>query len=337
MQIALLEAATLIGEQGVDLPSVQVAAELARQLGTGPAIRFDLAWVLLAPDGLGAEQADVPTGNPRTRMRLLMDWARQALGLRATAVQPSVAVVLVPPLAPAAAEWVRRTVSFYADIVGMGRLHPRETKTPEVCAEELVEEWGRFTSGQPSWWKEGWWPPVARPWEEEPSALLQRTVKNTRDGIFVFLGAILGSDRLAMQTYRLSPRGRGNRRHVHSDVDECYVVWQGSGELRLGSRSVPLAAGDLVAKPAGSGLALEFVAGPEGMTVLDIEAWRSFHQTDVVAYPDHQERYLRGPGLEVACPESCLLPATELLAHYEERYIRQVDGSRVQADPDSMV
>jgi hypothetical protein len=79
-------------------------------------------------------------------------------------------------------------------------------------------------------------------------------------------------------------------------------------------------------------LGLEFIAGPHGLTVWDIEGWRSFDQTDVVFYPDHREWYLRGPGLEYGCPEGALFPAPELLAQYEARYVRQADKTIRPAD-----
>lgn len=120
---------------------------------------------------------------------------------------------------------------------------------------------------------------------------------------------------------------------VGVDDQQGRVVWEGSGTMRCGARTVPLEAGDVVAKPAGSRLAIEFVAGPGGMTIFDIEGWRHFQQTDVVLYPDHQEWYLRGPGLEVVAPEAALLPAQALMSHYEEDYRRDLQGNRVNVRP----
>jgi len=328
VEMLLVETTKAVGRSGADAAAVTLAEHLAAAVGARAPIRFDLAWALLQPDALSSEGADIPSGNPRTRMRLLLDWSRQALGQAATVSRFPCAVGLLPRLAPAAAQWVRQIVSFYADTVGICRLDHDDLHDPEEAAERLAADWKAYREGSSSRWTDAWTAPIARPWAADPGPLLRKTKKTTPSGTFVYLGALLGSDRLAVQTYRLGPGGRGNRRHGHSDVDECYLVLEGGGKLDLGTRFVPLAAGDVVAKPAGSRLAFAFVAGPEGMTILDVEGWRDFHQTDVVTYPDHREWYLRGPALEVAVAEDALLPADEVLAHYDDVYVRRLDGRR---------
>jgi uncharacterized cupin superfamily protein len=237
----------------------------------------------------------------------------------ATAVRDRAVVAVVPRLSPAASEWLFGYLSLVAGRVG----HLHNAAPDEV--EGAAAEWQAFLAGQPSRFEDRWEPPVIRPWES--SALLERTAKRTASGEFRYLGARIASDRLAVQTYRLHPGGHGNRQHVHSDVDECFVVLAGAGLLRTADRLVPIAAGDVIVRPSGAGLASEFIAGPEGLTVLDIEAWRHCAQTDVVTYPDHRERYLRGPGLELACPEDALFDGTSLLLAYDARYVRHADGT----------
>ncbi|MBX5466820.1 MAG: cupin domain-containing protein [Firmicutes bacterium] len=328
MQWAVLEWAGGPTDLAAASEAVAVAEALAQAWGSGRVLRLDWAWQLLAPDGVGDAAVDVPAGNPRLRLRLFSDWFRLTLGQGAQASPAGPRVAVVPRTTPAAREWICRTLSFYADAVGWCRLdaHP-------MPAQTLAEAYPAFLAGGAGPWEEAWWPPVARPFDPQaPEAgLWARTQKVTPDGIFVYLSAALGSDRLAAQVYRLKPHGRGNRRHSHSDVDECYAILAGSGVLDMGWRTVPVSQGDIVAKPAGGGLAFAFVAGPEGMTVLDVEGWRSFSQSDVVVYPDHAERYLRGPGLEVGVPEAALFPAREILAAYDQRYRRKPDGSRSPA------
>jgi uncharacterized cupin superfamily protein len=322
-----------ISRAGADSWSLMVSERLSELLGAGPVLRYDLAWVVMAPEMVRPHEVDLPPGNPRTRLRLLADWSRQALSLRATERPDGCLVVLCPPLTPAAAEWVERMLSFYADTVGMVRLNTQSAADHADYPAFLHQAWQAFLAHADSPWKDAWRAPVARPWAEDPGPVLQNAGKTTAGGRFVYLGAVLGSDRLALQTYRLRPHGRANRFHAHSDVDECYLVWEGNGTMRCGARTVPLEAGDVVAKPAGSRLAIEFVAGPEGMTIFDIEGWRDFQQTDVVLYPDHREWYLRGPGLEVVAPEAALLPAKEVMNHYEEDYRRSLHGNREDVRP----
>ncbi len=73
---------------------------------------------------------------------------------------------------------------------------------------------------------------------------------------------------------------------------------------------------------------MEFIAGPEGLNVVDIESWRHFNQTDIVRYPDHQETYLRGPGLELACADAALFPGSDITKSYRQNYIRTLNGHK---------
>ncbi|MCY0877591.1 MAG: cupin [Firmicutes bacterium] len=300
--------------------TIEAVMDWARQLGPAPVIRADLAWPLYLPASCTPEGVTMPRGNPRTTSRGLLDWLRLTLAGMVTAWPNHPFVVLMPRSTEAALELVRRQVSFYETVVGLYTLSPAEDPT---C---LAEGWNQFVSDHTSPWQDGWMAPAVRPWSH-PGPLLTETAKATMGGDFIFLGAALGSDRLAVQTYRLRPGGRGNRRHGHSDVDECYLITDGDGIVRCGSRMFAVQPGTLVAKPAGSRLGLEFIAGPSGLTVWDIEGWRSFSQSDVVFYPDHRKWYLRGPGLEQGCPEPALFPAEELLKAYEQRYVRQADGT----------
>lgn len=327
MDVAVIEAPTALPDTGF----AQAVNRLADEMGAGRPLRFDLAWQLLLPSSLGGDAAEIPAGNPRTRMRAFLDWARETIAAAGTTLRDGTAVALAPRLSAAASEWLFGYLSLFAKRVG----HLRCAGPDDLGT--AAAEWQAFRDSLPSRFRDGWTPPVIRPWE--PSALLDRTGKTTAAGQFRYLGARIPSDRLAVQTYRLRPGGHGNRLHVHSDVDECFVVLSGAGFVRTADRLVPVAAGDVVLRPSGAGLASEFIAGPDGLTVLDIEAWRHFSQTDVVAYPDHRERYLRGPGLELACPEDALFSGEALMAAYDSRYVRHADGTtappRGDEDPEA--
>jgi uncharacterized cupin superfamily protein len=296
------------------------AHDLANLLGIVPVLRFDLAWRVMCPETIDNEGADIPSGNPRTQMNLLHQWLRQTLQSQATSATNIIA--LIPALKPAAEEWIRINVSFYASTVVM---HPVDNHSR---GSMLAEEWARFKEHKPTRWQDWWLPPLVRPWADKPMAALQNAQKRTEGADFTYLTGLLGSDRLAIQTYHIQPYKQGNRFHSHSDVDECYFILKGQGTLRVGSRSIPIGEGDFIPKPGGSGSAMEFTAGREGLTVVDIESWRRFDQTDVVRYPDHRETYLRGPGLNVACADKALFEGSEITASYDKHYVRRADGTK---------
>jgi uncharacterized cupin superfamily protein len=56
--------------------------------------------------------------------------------------------------------------------------------------------------------------------------------------------------------------------HCHSAEDELFVVLAGSGTCRLGEDEHPVRPGSVVARPAGTGVAHGFWAGPDGMELL---------------------------------------------------------------------
>lgn len=308
---------------------VGLVGEFSAAVGGQGVIRVDWAWPLFFPDSWQGGVGDLPDGNPRTQWRLMADWIRLTLSRAVAGVHPSPVIAWVPPLTATAEEWLTRQFSFYTRRLGIWRL------TGQEAVETLLTEWSAFVQGSPSGWVDGWTPPVIRPWDSGRHPMLFKSVKKTPTADFVYLGGMLGSDRLAVQTYRIKPGGVANRNHAHSDVDECYLVWEGSGTLRIGERTIPVVAGDVVAKPSGSRLALAFEGGPDGLVVFDVEGWRHFSQTDVVIYPDHGEWYLRGPGLETACAEESLFDGTDVMAHYSERYWRDRGNSRQPRDEKS--
>jgi len=104
-------------------------------------------------------------------------------------------------------------------------------------------------------------------------------------------------------------------------------VLKGNGELITNRGSHPLREGDVIGKPSGSGLSTQFVAGKDGMTVLDVEAWTRSDQTDVVYYPEHREILLRGRGLNHATAVENLFSGDEIMSRYAEDYKRNKDGT----------
>jgi uncharacterized cupin superfamily protein len=82
--------------------------------------------------------------------------------------------------------------------------------------------------------------------------------------------------------------------HCHSAEEELFVVLDGEGTLRLGDGRHPLRTGHIVSRPAGTGIAHQFVAGVAGMTIL---AYSNIDPNDIAFYPDSSKVKLRGLGV----------------------------------------
>jgi uncharacterized cupin superfamily protein len=82
--------------------------------------------------------------------------------------------------------------------------------------------------------------------------------------------------------------------HCHGAEEELFVVLGGDGRLRLGEESHPVRAGHIVARPPGTRVAHQFIAGDDGLTML---AWGTRVANDVIWYPDSGKVALRGVGI----------------------------------------
>ena len=73
-------------------------------------------------------------------------------------------------------------------------------------------------------------------------------------------------------------------------------LWPTPQRVRAGVEyeEVPLRAGDVISRPASSGIAHGFRAGPDGMTFL---AYGTRKANDVCYYPRSNKIYFRGLGL----------------------------------------
>lgn len=98
------------------------------------------------------------------------------------------------------------------------------------------------------------------------------------------LGAAAGSERLYVNIDRVKPGGKSVKYHSHSRQEEFFLILRGSGKLRLNGRTLRVKTGDFFAKPAGRGIAHQFIN--DGRTVLEILDCGTNDRGDVVRYPD---------------------------------------------------
>jgi uncharacterized cupin superfamily protein len=104
----------------------------------------------------------------------------------------------------------------------------------------------------------------------------------------------------------LSSAGAGAPAHCHSQEEELFVVLGGGGVLELWEPGVDapkeeaLRAGDVISRPAGTGVAHSLRAGAEGLTYL---AYGTREPGDMCFYPQSRRVSLRGLGIALSSPE----------------------------------
>jgi uncharacterized cupin superfamily protein len=82
--------------------------------------------------------------------------------------------------------------------------------------------------------------------------------------------------------------------HCHSIEEELFVCIGGDGSVVLGGEEHPVTAGNVVARPAGTGVAHTFRGGVNGMELL---MYGTREPGDIAFYPRSGKVYLRGVGL----------------------------------------
>jgi uncharacterized cupin superfamily protein len=110
-------------------------------------------------------------------------------------------------------------------------------------------------------------------------------------------GAAAGARRAGLNHVVLSPGARGAPPHCHQLEEELFVVLTGAGTLTLDGEPHPLLAGDVIARPPGTGVAHHLAAGADGLTYL---AYGTREPGDIVAYPEAGTVRIRGLGVSLA-------------------------------------
>lgn len=108
------------------------------------------------------------------------------------------------------------------------------------------------------------------------------------------VGAHLGAVTTGMRLLEVAPGARSYPFHCHSAEEELFVVLDGAGTLRLGDERHELRRGHVVSRPAGTGVAHQFIAGDGGLTVL---CYSDIDSRDVTFFPDSNKVNLRYLGV----------------------------------------
>ena len=149
-------------------------------------------------------------------------------------------------------------------------------------------------------------PECPEPTPERPRNMVALVdVPAVRDGRVRPLGRSAGAVATGLNHVVLPAEAPGVP-HCHSLEEELFVVLEGSGVLELWTGAEqspeehPLSAGDVIARPAGTGVAHSLRAGPEGLTYL---AYGTREPSDMCFYPQSGRVSLRGLGIALRSPE----------------------------------
>jgi uncharacterized cupin superfamily protein len=119
------------------------------------------------------------------------------------------------------------------------------------------------------------------------------------------LGRAAGSRDTGLNWVQLASGESSARLHCHSADEEVFAILDGEGTLRLVRAPLanssaepdgehPVRAGHVIARPAGTRVAHQIVAGAGGLTYL---AYGTRQPNDICFYPDSGEIFIRGVGV----------------------------------------
>ena len=108
------------------------------------------------------------------------------------------------------------------------------------------------------------------------------------------LGRAAGSLSSGLQHVEVAPGKESTAQHCHSLEEEIFVILEGDGSLVLGEDEMPVHAGHVISRPAGTGVAHMFRAGEHRLTYL---AYGTRDPGDLCYYPRSNKIAFRGVGV----------------------------------------
>jgi uncharacterized cupin superfamily protein len=127
---------------------------------------------------------------------------------------------------------------------------------------------------------------IANVLDVEPSVISRSRVDRSRRD----LGRAAGSHDSGLQWMQIAPGKLANPEHCHSMEEEIFVILAGSGLLLLGDEEIPVRAGHVIGRPAGTGVAHALRAETE-LTCL---AYGTREPGDICYYPRSGKLAFRG-------------------------------------------
>jgi uncharacterized cupin superfamily protein len=202
------------------------------------------------------------------------------------------------------------------DVLVFGeRRDPHLTALPRIGAAWSFPHWVELAGGESPFAREAaGGPPECPP----PAAERPRHVVALADAPTAFGGAVrlpseaAGARATGLKHVTLPANQGGAPAHCHSEEEEIFVVLDGAGVLQLWPRGAeapaehPLRAGDVISRPAATGVAHALRAGEQGLTYL---AYGTRQPGDMCFYPQTGRVSLRGLGIALVAPAIEPLPS----------------------------
>lgn len=105
-----------------------------------------------------------------------------------------------------------------------------------------------------------------------------------------YLGKAAGSEKIYINVDKIAPDSKSAKYHSHTKQEEFFLIINGSGIIRIDGEEYLIKKGDFVSKPAGKGIAHQFINnGDETLEILDIG---TKEKGDIAYYPDEDVYYL---------------------------------------------
>jgi uncharacterized cupin superfamily protein len=104
-----------------------------------------------------------------------------------------------------------------------------------------------------------------------------------------YLGAAAGSEKLYINIDYVKPGGKSVKYHSHSHQEEFFAILKGSGLLRFNEEELQVNINDFFAKPAGQGIAHQFINNSDDiLIILDCGTKSDNYE---IYYPDEDVTY----------------------------------------------
>jgi uncharacterized cupin superfamily protein len=200
------------------------------------------------------------------------------------------------------------------DVLVFGqRCDPALTALPRAGVVWSFPRWLELAAGDSPFDREAAaGPPDCPPPSERPrNVVALADVPAILDGRARRAGQAAGARATGLNHVVLPAGGAGAPPHCHSEEEELFVVLDGGGVLELWGRGAdsaeehPLRPGDVISRPAGTGVAHALRAGGEGLTYL---AYGTRERGDMCFYPRSGRISLRGLGIALSAPQIDYLP-----------------------------
>ncbi len=108
----------------------------------------------------------------------------------------------------------------------------------------------------------------------------------------VCVGDAIGTEKIYVNVDYVKPGAASTKYHAQDLQEEFFLIMTGEGTLRFDGQEIRVSPGDVIAKPAGKGLAHQFINdGAEILQILDIGTRVA---CDTIVYPDEGTVYVKG-------------------------------------------